>query len=920
MDQIIKRAGGTALILMLMFHLTQLPAGTVSPPNVQKWKQSALHAPVPDIPPRTFQSLVINPVRVSEGTGRNVVFVVESTLFEEIEQDIIQYVEDLEKENWACSITEWGGGTPQDLRSYLYETYLGGMSGAVFIGELPVAYCSLEINFGNDTFPTDLYFMDLDGYWPDDDDDGAFEAPTVDVYPEIWIGRLKAEPLTPAGHSEAELVRQYLVKGSRYRKENTEAGGAAVFADPGFWSDSYQGADAVAYLSDNVLRTVDGTPFNYISELRWPRTWMSVYAHGSPEAHYFEEGPVLATDLPGIGINTRFFTSFSCSNSRYTAPNYMGGWYIFSDIEPLGLWGSTKTGSMYYLQDLTIPLSRGYCLGEAYLEWSRKHSCQNPPWFYGVTLLGDATLPIAREPMIRDVTVLDPEGDDDGLPEPGETIQIWIELVNNSTLDLAGALDAELVSKSSDVTILDPSTCSFGSIPSGQAAGSGPYTVILADYLQDGDIPDLELIMSWEDMTWTRPVRIDVAAPVLSMGFPYIANGLDGIIQPGDSADLYLNIINRGSGDLDNAGLVIRSTSPHITLDEEIFDPVSISPGENLWLGPLSIQLDTGCPALEWLDIEMEWEGGNQTDHAGLPVYGIQLTNPLLGWSGLGHDTGTPHTFDQWHLDQDTYHCGQSVEIPYYSGLDAVLEIPMFDTADAAFIEFDHLMLGENTGETAFDGGLVEIDTGNGWIPLYPESGYPATFMVGTTIEFETPCWCSIPAWKTDRVNLPVSTPNQKVRFRFISDGGLGGTGWWIRNLKLVNIVPSAPPGLAPAVHVDMPLSVHPADSFWVNGTITNFGNTLHDHLLFFVLDIYGELWFWPNWTYFNSYSAQGDIDYEQRDIPAGTTEIVVIEPVTWPDTGTQSMWGLFFYGALINSRMTDVVGEMAIIHWGFGP
>ncbi|MBN1356928.1 hypothetical protein JXA40_11770 [bacterium] len=137
----------------------------------------------------------------------------------------------------------------------------------------------------------------------------------------------------------------------------------------------------------------------------------------------------------------------------------------------------------------------------------------------------------------------------------------------------------------------------------------------------------------------------------------------------------------------------------------------------------------------------------------------------------------------------------------------------------------------------------------------------------------------------------------------------------FLPEMTLVGAVPVWRKG----VRIDMPLTAHPGESFFVTGYLDNPEPPMMNTPVFFLLDVYGEYWFWPGWTYFHPPESEA-IDYDLMDLATGTTAVDVIEEFIWPDTGSQSVNGLYFYGAMLNSTMTDLDGEMAIVEWGYGP
>ena len=92
----------------------------------------------------------------------------------------------------------------------------------------------------------------------------------------------------------------------------------------------------------------------------------------------------------------------------------------------------------------------------------------------------------------------------------------------------------------------------------------------------------------------------------------------------------------------------------------------------------------------------------------------------------------------------------------------------------------------------------------------------------------------------------------------------------------------------------------------------------MSDIPVFFILEWYGAYLFWPNWTYYRT--DEGGIDYRIMDIPMGSTMIPVVPEFIWPDTGTDRVNSLWFYGAMLNPAMSEILGSYAAVNWGYGP
>ncbi|MBN2382126.1 hypothetical protein JXQ70_04505 [bacterium] len=112
--------------------------------------------------------------------------VVSGPQWQTLKTEIVEYIEARTLENWNVQLYFFSGSAPvMEVRDQL-RAIGPDLKGAFFIGELPVAWFSLE----DEQFPIDLYYMDLDGTWIDSDGDGMFEDHIGAVQPDIFLGRV----------------------------------------------------------------------------------------------------------------------------------------------------------------------------------------------------------------------------------------------------------------------------------------------------------------------------------------------------------------------------------------------------------------------------------------------------------------------------------------------------------------------------------------------------------------------------------------------------------------------------------------------------------------------------------------------------------------------------------------------------------
>jgi hypothetical protein len=338
-----------------------------------------------------------NVFTAKRGVRRGIIdIVVNHSVYPQIVSELNIFTQDLTAEGYAVQLDTISGMSPVGLRSHLAS--VSGIEGAIFVGDLPVAW--FETNgFGNwEEFPHDLYFSDLNGTYTDNDADGIFDGHTGNTAPEIWVGRICTRNLY--WDSEIRLLKNYFHKNHRYRTDSLVLPDRALsFVDDDWSSWTTCGLDLV-YSNVTVINDGDQTSAqNYRAQLSAGYEWIHVCAHSSPWGHTFKlvsgnySGTVANYEIFTLEPQGLFYNLFACSGTRYVEDNFSAGWYVFG--EPYGLLavGSSKTGSMLYFEDFYGPLGQpGTSIGSAFQSWFTVWGETDWDWFYGLNIIGDPTL------------------------------------------------------------------------------------------------------------------------------------------------------------------------------------------------------------------------------------------------------------------------------------------------------------------------------------------------------------------------------------------------------------------------------------------------------------------------------------------------------------------------------------------------
>ena len=358
------------------------------------------------------------------GTGR-ILLVVNSGIYSAIFTALNQYWNDLLAAGYSVEMYQSSGGTPSNLRAYLQTKFNepSGLVGVMLIGDLPIPWFEIDYDFdGPDEyadFPCDLFYMDLDGTWQDNQSGYPFQAGVYDNHsdgagdraPDIWVGRLTASPMTLGGATETGLLNNYFSKDHGFRQGALcPAERALVYVDDDWYSvaDGIDTDVSASYVERVLVKDKVTTCRDDYRDTRLEQSfeWMHVMLHSDPVQHYFKVNDQWEMDGVNFAVVTNnnirsidptavFYNLYACSNCRYVETDYMGGWYIYTADHGLGAVGTTKIGGMWDYTTFYGQFGQGISLGEAFRQWfaaQAPYDQADVRWYYGMTVLGDASL------------------------------------------------------------------------------------------------------------------------------------------------------------------------------------------------------------------------------------------------------------------------------------------------------------------------------------------------------------------------------------------------------------------------------------------------------------------------------------------------------------------------------------------------
>ncbi|HER43210.1 MAG TPA: hypothetical protein ENO08_01975, partial [Candidatus Eisenbacteria bacterium] len=445
-------------------------AGAVSAQQFMDYSQVQLLRWMGSEPPDTYaeylaahpaRSLRIEPVRMaplrtpSAAGPPRVLVIANSALLPSIQAKVDRYIADVEAAGYAVDLYSSTYGTAEDVKAFIISQSTD-LVGCVLFGDLPCAWYEVvddHYEYGYASFPCDLYLMDLDGAWSDNEtvspmQSGVYDTHTGDTAPEIFVGRIDASRMS--GDPEYAQVNDYLDKLHAWYAGEIQMTDYALTYTEDDWSESEHFWTDIddAFSASEAIIAPDTDKEDYRdNRLTSPLyEFIQLACHSDPVDHYFTRGGELGSvEIKAIPPRALFYNLFCCSASRFTYDDFLGGAYIFNpSASALATIGSTKTGSMLNFWAFYQPLGEGKSFGQAFNEWFNAiapYTYSEICWHYGMTIMGDPLIvPVSSDPS--NIVLLQPNGGEVLVSGEEYQIQWWTQNVTPDSISILLSVDS----------------------------------------------------------------------------------------------------------------------------------------------------------------------------------------------------------------------------------------------------------------------------------------------------------------------------------------------------------------------------------------------------------------------------------------------------------------------------------------------
>jgi hypothetical protein len=394
-------------------------------------------------------------------------------------------------------------------------------------------------------------------------------------------------------------------------------------------------------------------------------------------------------------------------------------------------------------------------------------------------------------------TYAESAGNGNGVVDAGEGVVVGLGLKNVGP-DTAYDVTANITSTDPYITITD-NTEPFGDIAGDNGTGyvSDGYALTIASNAPDGHRAPVSLeVTGIARENWFGSFQVLVHAPVLEVAAVSIddSNGdNNGILDPGETADITLTIRNTGTGQAFDVDVVISETDQYVTLGNSsaYYGAIDSSGGTANNAGNrFGITADADCPLGYAVPIAVAVAGDNGLS-ANL-AFNVTVGDRVafyvddfaydMGWTGLGgtaewqmgSPTGAGGDPSADHSPTaDNRVLGNDVNGTYSSSISTTqwAYSPLIDCGSMSGVEMTYFhWLGVES--SSYDHAYFDVFDGSTWVRLYQNS---ATLQETSWLESFY-----------DLSTVADSNPNFQLRFGFGPTDGSGVySGWNIDDIQI---------------------------------------------------------------------------------------------------------------------------------------
>ena len=308
--------------------------------------------------------------------------------------------------------------------------------------------------------------------------------------------------------------------------------------------------------------------------------------------------------------------------------------------------------------------------------------------------------------VYNSVEINDATGNNNGLLDFGEDVLLTIA-VENVGVETADSVVVTIFTDDTYTTIID-NTEAYGDVGAGAIVSvADGFEIEVAVNVPDMHVIPFTLIATsgWE--FWETTFSIIAHAPVIEFSRLVIDDATgnqNGQLDPGETADFNVALINNGSSDAVNVEVVMTTTEPDITIPNGVANIAQLTAGEEVFVQYADISADSGMANGTRVDFELDIaaDGG----YANADGFAILVGDERYAPSG-------PDAYGYW-----AYDIYDGIGAPVYDWIEIApaaggpgFVLPMSDDhTEHVYLPFTFRYYGNDFGEVSI--------CSNGWLAM----------------------------------------------------------------------------------------------------------------------------------------------------------------------------------------------------------
>ncbi|MCD4817736.1 MAG: T9SS type A sorting domain-containing protein [Candidatus Cloacimonetes bacterium] len=361
----------------------------------------------------------------------------------------------------------------------------------------------------------------------------------------------------------------------------------------------------------------------------------------------------------------------------------------------------------------------------------------------------------------------------------GEEVALDI-ILNNLGENSATGVSATIATVDEFITINQPNSDYSDVLGGGSSGNLTDFVVTIAQDCPDEHIVAFEINITSNENSWLLYFTLELNAPLINFETLFINDGANGVLDPGENADILLSFHNEGGSDAFNVNADIEITNEYITLNTSTFDFGTFN-SNSIITATYNVDVADDAPTgyqidINWLisgDLDYSNSGVVLTSISQVPVQLEEHFNsfPPTGWS-VTSSSGQIN----WEGSSTNGAGGSAPEAKFYwtPSTTAIqrLKSPVLNTLGSSSLEleFKHL-INDYSGD--YDLRLETTSDGTNWNIVQE---WPSQTINSTT------------------ENITISTSDvgsSTFQFAFTFDGNSYNINWWyIDDVYLENNIP----------------------------------------------------------------------------------------------------------------------------------